>query len=385
MISSQSDFDTDSSASSLTSSYENNNNNNNNNNNEFINKDFVRLCKGYRYVPAILPATRRIVIFGDVHGKYELAIKQLQIGKVIKYRSEDDIEWIGGDTHVVQVGDQIDGCRPLSNILNCMNPKTTPNDEGSDIKILKLFTELDKKAMEKNGRVISLLGNHELMNVEGDMTYVSYQEMREFDNYVDPDKPDLKFKSNIEARKYAFKPGNEMARFLGCTRLAAIIIGSNLFVHGGILDKILDKLKIKKANDLESINILVKKWLLGLINKEYVSHIINGSSNSMFWTRVLGELPPDISPEDPQCMEYLDKSLKIFKIGSVIVGHTPQSFMYNRGINFTCGKKIIRVDNASASVFNVFDDTYKKTGVISESRRPQVLEILNDSEYNILY
>lgn len=349
--------------------------------NEFINNDFVNLCKDYKYIPAIIPAVKRIVVLGDIHGDYDLAIKLLEIARVIS-RENNTIKWIGADTYIVQVGDQIDRCRPINNLL-CSDPKATINDEGSDIKILKLFTDLDKQAIQENGRVISLLGNHELMNVDGNMNYVSYKGFREFDNYTDP-KTGQKFQSGEVARKYAFKSGNEFAKFLGCTRVSTVIIGSNLFVHAGMLDILLDKLNIQKPEDLESINILVKKWLLGLINKEYVKHIVNNEKVSMFWTRILGSIPPNESNENPVCIEYINRVLNLFQIGSIIIGHTPQSFTYNMGINSTCGNEIWRVDNASSSAFHAFDVEYLKTGKINNFRKPQVLEILDDKTFVIL-
>lgn len=354
-------------------------------NNEFINKEFVEICKNYDYIPTIMPATRRIIVLGDIHGDYDLAIKMLNIGKVIEQSKDGKIKWIGGDTFVVQIGDQIDRCRPNSvgNLL-CSDPLATINDEGSDLKILNLFTDLHRQAIRKGGKVISLLGNHELMNVNGTMNYVSYMGLREFDNFVDPSNKELKFKSGEEARKYAFSPGKPIGQLLGCSRLGAVIIGSNLFVHAGMLDILLDKLQINKPEDLESINILIKKWLLGLINKEYVEHIVTSNKVSMFWTRILGSIPPDVSNENPTCIGHIGNVLKLFNIGSIVIGHTPQSFVYNQGINSTCGNTIWRVDNASSSAFHGFDKIYMKTGEINQYRKPQVLEIINDKTFTVL-
>jgi hypothetical protein len=40
-------------------------------------------------------------------------------------------------------------------------------DEGSDLKIILFMYELNKKAEKHGGKVISLIGNHELLNVLG--------------------------------------------------------------------------------------------------------------------------------------------------------------------------------------------------------------------------
>ena len=349
--------------------------------NKKSNQYFSKNCKGYDYIPTIFPKTRRIIAIGDIHGDYDLCIKLLKIGKVI----DDNLNWIGNDTIVVQVGDQIDRCRPY-NGMNCNMKDTTMDDEHSDIKILKFFTKLDKMAQKNSppGKVISLLGNHELLNAQGYFNYVSYEGIQQFNDYTDPTNPNIIFKSAEEARKYSFRPGKEYAKFLACTRLGAVIIGSNLFVHAGILDHFIRQLNLESVEDLEDVNIKIQKWLLGLLDKKYIDDIISGSTYSMFWNRILGNLPKDITFKDPRCHDYISEVVKLFKINSMVIGHTPQSFLFNEKINGTCSNKVWRIDNGSSKAFNVFDHEYMKTGSVTESRKPQVLEILNDEEFNVL-
>ena len=75
------------------------------------------------------------------------------------------------------------------------------------------------------------------------------------------------------------------------------------------------------------------------------------------------------------------KVLNLFQIGSIVIGHTPQSFMYSNDINSTCDNKVWRVDNGSSSAFNNFDTVFKETGIYTSSRRTQYLEIINDTNY----
>ena len=347
-------------------------------------------CHKYNYMPTNLPATRRIVALGDIHGDYKLAIKLLKIAKVI----DENLNWIGEDTIVVQVGDQIDRCRP-SNGNTCNMKHTTVDDENSDIRILKYFTKLDNQA-QKNippGKVISLLGNHELLNVQGYFDYVSYKGIKKFTDYIDTDKPQLLFQSGEEARKYAFRPGNKYAKFLACSRIGAVIIGSNLFVHGGLIDLFIERMNITDRSHLDNINLKIKEWLLGLIEQQSIEDIISGNKSyySMFWNRILGNLPPNIKHTDKRCSDNITQVLKILEIGSMIIGHTPQSFLTSNEnndykINSTCSDKIWRIDNASSKAFDKFDDIYNGTNqqFLNEARRPQVLEIMNDNEFTVL-
>ena len=104
--------------------------------------EFKEICSQYYdddtviEQPSILPPAERIIVLGDVHGDWNKLIGALKLGKVI----DDNNNWIGNDTIVVQVGDQIDRCR--INGIPCENINATQDDEASDIKILHFFTNL---------------------------------------------------------------------------------------------------------------------------------------------------------------------------------------------------------------------------------------------------
>ena len=347
--------------------------------NDFI-KMYSEMCPGYIYQPAIMDPVQRIVVLGDIHGDYKLAINMLLIANLISCEKNNVIRWIGKGTYVVQIGDQVDRCRPVLN-MQCDNPATTINDEASDIKILELFTDLHYQAMQCGGAVISLLGNHEILNALGQINYVSEKGRREFDGYVDP-KTGVVIKNGDAARIHAFAPGNQYGKFLGCTRYAAVIIGSNLFVHAGIIDGLINEIGFSFQKDIKTVDMAVRLWLMGLLKKKYIKNIIKSSKTSMFWTRILGSIPPGMPMTDPKCIGNIGNVLKMFKVGKIYVGHTPQSFRYGKNLNSTCDDTVWRVDNGSSSAFHRFDPEAMK-GNVSQNRRPQVLQIINDGIFTV--
>ena len=211
------------------------------------------------------------------------------------------------------------------------------------------------------------------------MQYVSYAGITKFD--LKPHESDRQYADGMDVRIKSFQPGNKYAIMMGCTRLPAVIIGSNIFVHAGIIDALIKEIKLKGLNDFEKINIKIRRWLLGLLDQDYVEHIIKFSKNSMFWSRILGKIPPGVSLSDPTCMDNIKNVLNIFQIGSIVIGHTPQSFMYSNDINSTCDNKVWRVDNGSSAAFNNFDTRFQKSGIYTSSRRTQYLEIIDDNNY----
>ena len=62
------------------------------------------------------PSVRRLVAMGDLHGDLRITLIALRLAKVIPQNifpyNVNQISWCGGDTWVIQLGDQIDRCRP---------------------------------------------------------------------------------------------------------------------------------------------------------------------------------------------------------------------------------------------------------------------------------
>jgi len=309
-------------------------------------------CSQYNITmqPDILPAVRRIIVIGDIHGDLDITKKLLKIAKVIN----DNNEWIGEDTVVVQVGDQIDRCR-----YNGIPCSEVDYNEGNDLKILYYFTKLHKLATIHGGAVYSLIGNHELMNVEGDMRYVSLDGLNEFTNFNHFNK-DIEYKNY--SRKKAFTRGNPISNFLACTRKGALIIGSNLFVHAGIIPEIARKYKISELNNILSL------YLWNMIDKSEYTDILF-DSESPFWTRKYNK-----RVTESECQKLLQLN-DIYKVGKIYVGHTPN---IEQGISSICDNKIWLTDYGVSKAF----DQYRP----GKAPKIHVLELLEDGKtINVLY
>jgi hypothetical protein len=340
--------------------------------------------------PHVLPAVKRIIVIPDLHGDWDMTIESFKVAKLID--EKDYNKWIGGDTVVVQVGDQIDRCRYAG--IPCFKKEATIRDEGNDWKILKWFTDIHFQALNDGGAVYSLVGNHELMNVNGDMRYVSYEGLKEFEGWTYKDEPILDkegepINDGKEARKRAFEPGQIIAEFLACTRLMALIIGKNIFVHAGVLPKIARKYSVKNLNQLLSLYLWDK-----LENKADYKEIFSSADVSPLWNRVFGNIGLRLfkKKEDSkkQCIGLLKPIKEIYKVDKVYVGHTP---MLKNGMVSVCDDKVWLTDYGASKAFDNWDSETSNLNSHSEHdnyqrgtiRKVQVLEILDDGEkINIL-
>lgn len=204
----------------------------------------------------------RIIIIGDVHGDIRRFKSVLIDSKIIN----DNFEWIAEppNTIIVQLGDQIDS----------LNRNTNENWEVLNDYEMIYFTEhLNNIARVKAGFCISLIGNHELMNVIGDFSYVSPSSMNNNNN------------KEIE-RRDLFKPKGSIGLILG-RRPLIIKIKDLLFCHAKLELEHLELLK-KYNKDIFYINNIWSNYLennkINIEDKEILDKIIIGS-NGILWNR----------------------------------------------------------------------------------------------------
>ncbi len=139
---------------------------------------------------------QRVVVVGDVHGAYTELEALLKANAIIDAHGS----WIAGQTHLVSLGDLL--------------------DRGPDSrKAMDLFMRLTEEAGTAGGKVHVLLGNHELMNLSGDLRDVSEAEFAAFGDFA--------------GHRAAFAPNGHYGRWL-MTLPAAIRINGNIYLHGGL-------------------------------------------------------------------------------------------------------------------------------------------------------
>ena len=100
---------------------------------------------------------QRVVAIADVHGDFDAFVAILQQAEII----DANHDWIAGNTILVQTGDFLD---------------RGPDDR----KVMDFLMELEKQAPKQEGRLEVLLGNHEVMNMMGDLRYVTTEAYASF-------------------------------------------------------------------------------------------------------------------------------------------------------------------------------------------------------------
>ena len=191
----------------------------------------------------------RVVAISDVHGAYDAMVTTLQNADVI----DADKEWVAGSTHLVVTGDIL--------------------DRGPDSrKAMDLLMRLETEAPAAGGRVHVLIGNHEAMNLTGDLRYVSVNEYAAFANdetpaqrerwrlaYAERDEEltdeafDERFPPGFFAHRRAMRADGKYGRWL-LAKPVIVVINGTAFVHGGIHPSVvesgLDGINGKLVDDL---------------------------------------------------------------------------------------------------------------------------------------
>lgn len=284
-------------------------------------------------------ASGRIVAIGDIHGDLLAAQLALRLAGAI----DSNNHWIGGNLVVVQTGDQIDRW-------------------NEDREVLDLFSNVATEAEEAGGRVISLNGNHELMNVSNQFWVVKPESFNEFlDIQVPPDwhPPSYfpKYMPNpihipkmdksqvvkptdpgVYQRAYAFSPGGHYAKILA-NRPFFAIVNDTVFVHGGISPKALS------SGLLQSME-RTKDWMLGNIHIDSRLQItvetpVQNILNNRTYSRLTSDgVEKGTDPEHQETCKALAEVLAALGVKRMVVGHQIQP----KGISKACNGQVWRID-----------------------------------------
>ncbi len=181
-----------------------------------------------------------------------------------------------------------------------------------------LLYKLEEQAKEKGGYVHVILGNHDIMNLVGNLKYL-----------------DKKYLLSAEAMNVPYiqlyDQNTELGRWLRSKNLTEKI-GENLCLHGGVSPEI-NKLKLT----VEQINTISKPYigwkdLKNTVKNDTVLSIFD-STVGLFWYR--GYFKQPALDET-----IVDETLKQYQVKRIIVGHT----ITKSNIGFYYGGKVLGVD-----------------------------------------
>lgn len=271
-------------------------------------------AKAREVAPHEWEGVERVIVLGDVHGDYDQYMKVLQAAGLVNKRGR----WDGGDTHFVQTGD-------------------IP-DRGPDTrKIMDHLAKLQKEAERKGGRVHTLIGNHDAMNVYGDLRYVTPGEYAAFEDRGSERLREAQWEHHIktlEARdpegfaaldldafrkewesdyplgwvehRQAWIPDGEYGAMV-LENPVVLRIDGTLFLHGGLSAKYCDlglgAMTDRAHDEMANYNYAEP----GMIEDEY----------GPLWYRGLA------TGNETELMPMLDAILERYSAQRVVVGHTP--------------------------------------------------------------
>ena len=263
-----------------------------------------------------IQTTERVVAVGDIHGAFDNFVAILRAAQIIDNRNR----WSGRRAILVQTGDIL--------------------DRGPDSrKAIDLLRRLERDAQRAGGRVVSLLGNHELMRLISDWRYVSTGEIDAFRN-----GDSAQFREQVLATldaqaaqrakaegrthdaavyreqflkevplgmielRQAFGPQGEYGKWIR-ERPAVARINGVLFLHGGISPE-------TAPLGCEGINAAVAKELAALPPPEEAASLMSASETGPLWYRGLAlQKEEEVAPILPTILEQM-------KARAIVVGHS---------------------------------------------------------------
>lgn len=235
----------------------------------------VKLKSGLENEKTEFSNVSKQLILSDIEGNFGAFRKLLQANNVI----DTSFNWTFGNGHLVLIGDFV--------------------DRGNQVtEVLWLIYSLEEKAKSAGGYVHYILGNHEIMNMSGDLRYLSpkYVESASLLN------------ENFTA---LYGENSELGRWLR-TKNVIEKVGDVLFCHGGI-SSVINKMDISTSK----LNELVRPYYPDSSYKYNTPETeILYSDLGPFWYR--GYYQGDVRATTSQ----IDSTLSLYKVKHIATGHT---------------------------------------------------------------
>jgi len=217
----------------------------------------------------------KIGAVSDIHGQFDTFIKLLKNNGVIDQQEK----WSFGNGHFVVAGDMFD-----------RGPQVT--------EVLWFLYDLEKQAEQKGGKLHVLLGNHDVMVLNGNLRSIhpKYTEIAKI----------LETPFNV-----LFNKGTVLGDWLR-TRPVLVKLNDILFTHGGLHPDLVTKGLSMNEINVEFKQQLVESELAEKRNK--LGDFLHRHNGPIYYRGYFqGELATD---------EQIDELLKHFNISNIVVGHT---------------------------------------------------------------
>jgi hypothetical protein len=299
-------------------------------------------------LPAHAAEPQRIVAVGDLHGDYDAWIAIARAAHII----DQSNHWAGGTSTLVQLGDV--------------------TDRGPDsVKIIRNLQQLQREAPRTGGSVVVILGNHEAMNLLGDLRYTTPGEFTAFSDSRSTARRErlymtLRKQLEAEARKLnpgarpslvrdewlartplgwaehraAWAPSGELGRWAAANP-AVVKIGTTLFAHGGL----------SAEYALFGIDEINRRARVAMMAADDTPASILNDPLGPLWYRGLVTRDPKVDPDGAAAAvtkprlpidQELAQVLAATGAKRIVVGHTP----VRSGVIIADGGRLIRADSA---------------------------------------
>lgn len=261
----------------------------------------------------IFSGVKRIIALGDLHGDFT-AYEEIMLQAGLRNLKG---KWIGERTHLIQTGDVTD---------------RGPNSR----KIYDDLFKLAKQAKRKGGQIHLLLGNHEMMNIMGDLRYINPGEYEAFktknsekylkvffdqlmasgvfatemaeNEITEEEVYENWLKTHPQGfyeHRLAWSPGGDYYKKI--IELPSLVkINDTLFTHAGISSAYTDM-------SLQEFNALVKA---AIETNDGAAFDLLFAENSPLWYRGLAQ-------SGDEEIANLDAVLQNFGAKRIVLGHTP--------------------------------------------------------------